>query len=81
MLAWVFIFLFVPETKQRTLEEINYIFGVPTLRHAKYQLWEVAPYKLDQWVGKYVAKQRVRVRKPHPLYRWYRDVHREGKQQ
>jgi hypothetical protein len=25
MLAWVFLFLFMPETKEKTLEEINYI--------------------------------------------------------
>jgi hypothetical protein len=81
MLAWVCIFLFVPETKERTLEEINYIFGVPVLRHASFQLFEVAPYKLDHLVGRYLFPNRKRVEKPAPLYRWYRDVHKEGKRQ
>lgn len=31
------IFLWVPETKQRTLEELDYVFAVPTAKHMKYQ--------------------------------------------
>ncbi|KAF2664939.1 hypothetical protein BT63DRAFT_482841 [Microthyrium microscopicum] len=77
MLAWVFIFLFVPETKEKTLEEINYIFGVPTLRHCRYQLLEVAPYKMDQLVWRWIFPRRERVKKPYPLYRWY-DENRAG---
>jgi hypothetical protein len=38
MLAFVVIFFIVPETKKRTLEELDYIFGVPTTRHASYQV-------------------------------------------
>ncbi|KXH60804.1 hypothetical protein CSAL01_06945 [Colletotrichum salicis] len=37
LLAFIVIFFLIPETKQRTLEELNYIFGVPTRRHAAYQ--------------------------------------------
>jgi sugar porter (SP) family MFS transporter len=44
LLAFVMIFLWVPETKQRTLEELDYVFGVPTRRHMSYQMFEVAPY-------------------------------------
>ncbi|TAQ86918.1 hypothetical protein B7494_g4748 [Chlorociboria aeruginascens] len=40
------IFLFLPETKQRTLEELDYIFAVPTRIHAKYQLFKVLPWWL-----------------------------------
>lgn len=35
--ALVMIFLWVPETKQRTLEELDYVFAVPTAKHMKYQ--------------------------------------------
>lgn len=37
VLALVAIFLFMPETKQRTLEELDYVFGVPTRMHARFQ--------------------------------------------
>ncbi|CAF9917399.1 MAG: hypothetical protein GOMPHAMPRED_001243 [Gomphillus americanus] len=30
VVAWVLVFLFVPETKQRTLEELDEVFSVPT---------------------------------------------------
>lgn len=38
IVAFVVIFFIVPETKKRTLEELDYIFGVPTTRHASYQV-------------------------------------------
>ncbi|KAF9653442.1 hypothetical protein BDM02DRAFT_3182955 [Thelephora ganbajun] len=48
--AFVLIFLWVPETKQRTLEELDYIFAVPTRTHTKYQLTKALPY----WFKRYV---------------------------
>jgi len=42
--AFVMIFLWLPETKQRTLEELDYVFAVPTRTHMHYQLSQVAPY-------------------------------------
>ncbi|KAF8578406.1 hypothetical protein K439DRAFT_1663739 [Ramaria rubella] len=50
VLAFVLIFLFVPETKQRTLEELDYVFAVPTSTHARYQLTKALPY----WFKRYV---------------------------
>lgn len=50
IVAFVLIFLFLPETKQRTLEELDYVFAVPTTRHAKYQLGTVLPW----WFRRYV---------------------------
>jgi hypothetical protein len=44
------IFLFVPETKQRTLEELDYVFAVPTRTHVKYQLTKALPYFFQRWV-------------------------------
>lgn len=44
------IFFLVPETKQRTLEELDYIFAVPTRTHAKYQLTKTLPYFIKRWV-------------------------------
>jgi len=50
ILALIMIFLFLPETKQRTLEELDYVFGVPTRTHAKYQLFKVLPW----WIRRYI---------------------------
>ncbi|KAF8498008.1 general substrate transporter [Gautieria morchelliformis] len=50
MVAFCMIFLFVPETKQRTLEELDYVFAVPTRTHVKYQLTKALPY----WFKRYV---------------------------
>ena len=38
VVALVLIFLFLPETKQRTLEELDYVFAVPTSKHVSYQV-------------------------------------------
>jgi len=43
VLALCMIFLLVPETKQRTLEELDYIFAVPTRVHIHYQLTKALP--------------------------------------
>ena len=49
------------ETKQRTLEELDYVFAVPTSKHANYQLKTFLPY----WVRRYVLFQKVTL---EPLY-------------
>lgn len=38
------------ETKQKTLEELDYVFAVPTLTFAKYQLTEALPYWFKRWI-------------------------------
>ena len=50
MVAFVMIFFFVPETKQRTLEELDYIFAVPTRVFMRYQLTKALPYWFKRWV-------------------------------
>ncbi|KAJ5582457.1 Major facilitator superfamily domain general substrate transporter, partial [Penicillium sp. DV-2018c] len=59
--ALVMIFLWVPETKQRTLEELDYIFAVPTRVHMKYQVTKALPY----WFRRYIFRQNVEL---EPLY-------------
>jgi hypothetical protein len=86
VLAFLLIFFFVPETagailsKEEgslnyiSLEELNYIFGVPTLQHIRYQLNSVVPwaYSVVVWtVSQYVLRKEVE--KPqdlHVLYTW-----------
>ncbi|EAU81614.1 sugar transporter [Coprinopsis cinerea okayama7 len=50
VMAFIMIFFLMPETKQRTLEELDYVFAVPVAQHAKYQLSEFLPYWIRRWV-------------------------------
>jgi hypothetical protein len=38
LIGWWLVLLFVPETKSKTLEELDQVFGVPTHIHAAYGL-------------------------------------------
>jgi hypothetical protein len=44
------IFFFVPETKQRTLEELDYIFAVPSRKFWSYQTGTALPWWFRRWV-------------------------------
>jgi sugar porter (SP) family MFS transporter len=50
IVAFFMIFLFVPETKQRTLEELDYVFAVPTRTHVHYQVTKTAPYFFKRYI-------------------------------
>ena len=63
VMATIMIFLWVPETKQRTLEELDYIFGVPTRRHMYYQVFEVLPWAFKR----YILRKNVELA---PLYKF-----------
>ncbi|KAJ5165996.1 hypothetical protein N7492_006292 [Penicillium capsulatum] len=63
VLAFITIFFVVPETMQRTLEELDYTFGVPIHRHARYQVGTWLPW----FVRRYFFFQRSA--KLEPLYR------------
>ncbi|RMZ68121.1 d-xylose-proton symporter [Pyrenophora seminiperda CCB06] len=53
VVALTMIFLWLPETKQRTLEELDYVFGVPTRTHMNYQLKKNLPW----WFKTYVLRR------------------------
>ncbi|KAG6833161.1 hypothetical protein H0H87_010548 [Tephrocybe sp. NHM501043] len=61
VVAFVMIFFLMPETKQRTLEELDYVFAVPTSRHMSYQAKTFLPY----WVKRYILFHKVEL---EPLY-------------
>lgn len=63
MTALIMIFLFVPETKQRTLEELDYIFAVPTRVHMHYQVFKALPW----WINRYIFRRNVEL---EPLYKF-----------
>jgi MFS family permease len=50
LVALIMIFFWVPETKQRTLEELDYVFAVPTSRFARYQVTQALPWFVRRWV-------------------------------
>jgi len=50
VVAFVMIFFLMPETKQRTLEELDYVFAVPTSKHVSYQAKVFVPYFFKRWV-------------------------------
>lgn len=50
IIAFFLIFFFLYETKQRTLEELDYVFGVPTRTHAKFQGTKQFPWWFKRWV-------------------------------
>jgi len=54
MIAFCMIFCFVPETKQRTLEELDYIFAIPTRTFIKHQVGTVLPW----WIKRYVLRKK-----------------------
>ncbi|KAI1204154.1 uncharacterized protein F4807DRAFT_465979 [Annulohypoxylon truncatum] len=60
LVAFVMIFFLVPETKQRTLEELDYVFAVPNRKFAAYQVTKALPW----WFKRYVFFQRSAVLEP-----------------
>ncbi|KZZ95551.1 General substrate transporter [Moelleriella libera RCEF 2490] len=60
VVAFVMIFFWVPETMQRTLEELDWVFGVPTRKFAMYQLTVALPW----WFKRYVFFQRHATKRP-----------------
>ncbi|KAL4867980.1 hypothetical protein BDV12DRAFT_170417 [Aspergillus spectabilis] len=49
LIGWVLVLLFVPETKELTLEELDRVFSVSTRHHAAYQL-KNAIWHFRTWV-------------------------------
>jgi sugar porter (SP) family MFS transporter len=50
VVAFVMIFFLLPETKQRTLEELDYVFAVPASKHVSYQGTVFLPYWIKKWL-------------------------------
>lgn len=48
------VFLFVPETRLKTLEELDEVFSVSTRRFITYQITEYLPW----WIRRYVLRQK-----------------------
>lgn len=85
VIAGILCFFFVPETagtvisrkqgkiNSMSLEELNYIFGVKTLRHASYQLRHWAPYafKYVLYIVCHIFTEKVqKPTEPEVLWTW-----------
>ncbi|OAL73918.1 hypothetical protein A7D00_1946 [Trichophyton violaceum] len=70
VLALIMIYLWVPETKQRTLEELDYIFAVPTTTHMHYQVFKVLPH----FFRRHILRQKHA--ELEPLYK-FDELHRD----
>jgi len=50
LLAWVLCFLLQPETAQRTLEELDFVYAVPVPVFVKYQTTTWLPWFIRRYV-------------------------------
>jgi hypothetical protein len=72
VVAFVLVYLFVPETRRRTLEELQFTFDLRTRWHVSYRAHYIRRHFLDNW-WKYLTRQHVKA--PVPFYRWARVEH------
>ena len=68
VLAVVLVFLFVPETRLKTLDELDEVFSVPTRTFVKYQFTEYLPW----FVRRYGLQQKEA--ELRPLREEYREL-------
>lgn len=74
LVALVFVYLFVPETRLRTLEELQYTFDLSTKWHIEYRAVYILKHvRLNWW--RYLTRRTVRP--PIPFYRWARITYGE----
>jgi hypothetical protein len=50
VLALVMVFLWMPETMKRSLEQLDSIFAVSMRAHMRYQVTKVIPYWYRRWI-------------------------------
>lgn len=74
IVAFFLVFLFVPETRRRTLEELQFTFDLRTRWHVQYRASYIRNHFARNW-WKYLTRKHVTP--PLPFYRWAREVHRD----
>jgi predicted MFS family arabinose efflux permease len=60
VLAFALVFFLVPETKMKTLEELDGVFSVSSRRFVLYQTREYIPW----WINRYIKRQKHAELKP-----------------
>ncbi|KAH7091340.1 major facilitator superfamily domain-containing protein [Paraphoma chrysanthemicola] len=72
LVAFVLVYLFVPETKGRTLEELQYTFDLPTRWHVSYRASYIREHLVENW-WRYLTRQKIPEDElPAPFYEWAR---------
>lgn len=74
VIAFAIVYLFVPETRKRTLEELQFTFDLKTRWHVEYRIGYIRKHFVENW-WKYLTRQPVEP--PIPFYRWARITHGE----
>lgn len=74
LVAFVLVYLFVPETRRRTLEELQFTFDLRTRWHVQYRVTYIRKHVAKYW-WQYLTRKDVEP--PLPFYRWAREVHRD----
>ncbi|USP75004.1 uncharacterized protein yc1106_02278 [Curvularia clavata] len=77
LVAFVLVYLFVPETRMRTLEELQYTFDLPTRWHIKYRVVYIRKHISKNWL-KYMTGRKVDP--PIPFYEWARVMYGQREQ-
>jgi MFS family permease len=72
VLAFVLVFLFVPETKGRTLEELQYTFDLPTIWHMRYRATYIQQHFRKNWWRYLTRKEIPEEEVPIEYYEWAR---------
>lgn len=62
LIGFTLVLFFVPETKERTLEELDTVFGVPLRDHARYGAAQFS-YFIQRWV--FMRRSAVKPKVPH----------------
>ena len=70
VLAVVLVFLFVPETKRRTLEELDHVFAVPTWKFIDHEMTQTLPWAFSR----YILRRQVGELPPLTLQPEYREI-------
>lgn len=73
VVALVLVFLFVPETRLKTLDELDAVFSVGTRRFVSYQMTEYLPW----WTRRYVMRQKKAELPPLEVDGEYRELDQE----
>lgn len=50
LLALLMVFLWMPETMQRSLEQLDYVFAVPMRTHMRFQVTRMLPWFINRWI-------------------------------
>ena len=76
IVAVLLVFLFLPETRMKTLDELDDVFSIPTGTFVKYQVTEYLPW----FVRRYFWRDRQAELRPLTLEAEYRELEQEEDQ-